>query len=108
MKLVTVIHAAFEKTPVVVAKVKIHSHLDGQVACEYAYRWTNNVLGSWSRKEKEINGYENGDFNEDVEVIKPIKFRAMGLRSTSMGDYMLFDGKKYEVDMAGFKEIANG
>jgi hypothetical protein len=29
----------------------------------------------------------------------------MGLRSTSMGDIMEFDGKKYKVDAVGFKEI---
>jgi hypothetical protein len=29
----------------------------------------------------------------------------MGLRSTSMGDQMVFEGKKYKVAMVGFEEL---
>jgi hypothetical protein len=76
---------------------------------EYAYRWTNNVLGSWSIKKTSFpdpaNGDRiNGDYNEDVTVLAP-RADGMGLRSTSMFDRMIADGKTYKVDMMGFKEV---
>ena len=36
----------------VVAFVDVPDGTDDMQAMEYAYRWTNNVMGSWSRKEK--------------------------------------------------------
>ena len=76
---------------------------------EYAYRWTNNVSGSWSIKKTSFpdpaNGDRiNGDYNEDVTVLAP-RADGMGLRSTSMFDRMIADGKTYKVDMMGFKEV---
>ena len=39
-------------------------------AMEYAYRWTNNVMGSWSiKKEVFEDGETNGDFNPNVTVM---------------------------------------
>ena len=35
-------------------------------AMEYAYRWTNNVMGSWSIKKVFEDGETNGDFNPNV------------------------------------------
>lgn len=104
---VSVIHAAFGDTPHVVAFVDVPDGTDDMQAMEYAYRWTNNVMGSWSRKEKFFeDGTENGDYNENVTVMAPLHEDGMGLRSTSMGDQMLVGTKKYEVAMLGFKEIA--
>ena len=104
---VSVIHAAFGDTPHVVAFVDVPDGTDDMKAMEYAYRWTNNVMGSWSRKEKFFeDGSENGDYNENVTVMAPLHEGGMGLRSTSMGDQMLVGTKKYEVAMCGFKEIA--
>ena len=104
---VSVIHAAFGDTPHVVAFVDVPDGTDDMQAMEYAYRWTNNVMGSWSRKEKFFeDGTENGDYNENVTVMAPLHEDGMGLRSTSMGDQMLVGTKKYEVAMFGFKEIA--
>ena len=76
---------------------------------EYAYRWTNNVSGSWSIKKTSFpdiaNGDRiNGDYNEDVTVLAP-RADGMGLRSTSMGDRMIADGVTYKVDMMGFKKV---
>ena len=103
---VSVIHAAFGDTPHVVAFVDVPDGTDDMNAMEYAYRWTNNVMGSWSRKEKFFeDGSENGDYNENVTVIAPLHKGGMGLRSTSMGDQMLVGTKKYEVAMLGFEEI---
>ena len=104
---VSVIHAAFGDTPHVVAFVDVPDGTDDMNAMEYAYRWTNNVMGSWSRKEKFFeDGSENGDYNENVTVMAPLHEGGMGLRSTSMGDQMLVGTKKYEVAMLGFEEIA--
>ena len=104
---VSVIHAAFGDTPHVVAFVDVPDGTDDMNAMEYAYRWTNNVMGSWSRKEKFFeDGSENGDYNENVTVMAPLHEDGMGLRSTSMGDQMLVGTKKYEVAMLGFEEIA--
>ena len=104
---VSVIHAAFGDTPHVVAFVDVPDGTDDMNAMEYAYRWTNNVMGSWSRKEKFFeDGSENGDYNENVTVMAPLHKDGMGLRSTSMGDQMLVGTKKYEVAMLGFEEIA--
>ena len=104
---VSVIHAAFGDTPHVVAFVDVPDGTDEMNAMEYAYRWTNNVMGSWSRKEKFFeDGSENGDYNENVTVMAPLHEGGMGLRSTSMGDQMLVGTKKYEVAMLGFEEIA--
>ena len=104
---VSVIHAAFGDTPHVVAFVDVPDGTDDMNAMEYAYRWTNNVMGSWSRKEKFFeDGSENGDYNEIVTVMAPLHEGGMGLRSTSMGDQMLVGTKKYEVAMFGFEEIA--
>ena len=101
---VTVIHKAFEDTPVTVAEVET-THTDVMEALEYAYRWTNNVMGSWSRPEKTFeNGETNGDYNPFVTTLAPLH-NGMGLRSTSMGDEMICDGKTFKVAMLGFEEV---
>ena len=64
---------------------------------EYAFRWTNNVMGSWSKKIGE-------DANDDVTVLVE-REDGLGLRSTSMFDRMEIGGIVYEVAMCGFKEL---
>ena len=100
---ITVIHASFleeGETAKAVAKVTT-SGLDLFQATEYAYRYTNNVDGSWSMKIGE-------DANDDVEVIAPLiqhKGKAFGLRSTSVGDVMIVDDGEGFTDwfkVAGF------
>lgn len=113
MTKVAVIHAAFEETPNTVAFVEVGDRT-GNEALEYAYLRTNNLAGSWSRgAQLEYNGemVDNPDFSEDVTVMAalPVSKRTgqtMGLRSTSMGDFMLLGNVKYKVDMVGFKEVA--
>ena len=59
---VAVIHTAFEDSPRTVAFVNT-PYATHEEALEYAYRWTNNVMGSWSRKERKFdNGESNGDY----------------------------------------------
>ena len=52
MEQVAVIHSAFGDTPHVVAFVDVDPSLSLNKKLEYAYRWTNNVMGSWSRDEE--------------------------------------------------------
>jgi len=70
---------------------------DIEKALEYAFRWTNNLMGSWSKKIGE-------DANDDVTVLVE-REDGLGLRSTSMGDRMEVDGVEYRVAMVGFKEV---
>ena len=103
---VAVIHTAFEDSPNTVAFVDVPDGTDHESAMSYAYRWTNNVMGSWSRDEKVFsNGETNGDFNPNVTRIAPLHEDGMGLRSTSMGDEMIVDGKTFKVAMLGFEEV---
>lgn len=113
MTQVAVIHSAFEDTPRTVAFVEV-GDLDVNEALEYAYERTNNIAGSWSRgAEFEFRGemVTNPDFSNDVIVMAELPRsertgEVMGLRSTSMGDFMLFNGVKYKVAAFGFEEIA--
>jgi hypothetical protein len=66
-------------------------------ALEYAYRWTNNINGSWSRSG-------NADSNENVTEIAPL-VDGMGHRSTSMFDRMAIEGAWYEVAGFGFDKM---
>lgn len=101
MTQVAVIHTAFEETPRTVALVEVGDRT-GTSALEYAYRWTQNIMDSWSLKM-------DGDGNDDVTVVGELPVhdgQTFGLRSTSMGDQMLLGTTKYKVAMVGFEEIA--
>ena len=80
-----------------VAVVDASSFNEVEEALEYAYRYTNNVMGSWSLKIGE-------DANDDVTVLVE-REDGMGLRSTSMFDRMEIDGVEWEVAMMGFKLV---
>ena len=99
---VTVVHTAFEDAPTIVAEVTAPADTTTvESALEYAYRWTNNVMGSWSRDDLE----DNGDYNPAVKRVAPLHEDGMGLRSTSMGDMMHVNGRSFEVAMMGFQEL---
>ena len=97
---VTVVHTAFEDAPRIVAEVNAQQS-KVEEPLEYAYRWTNNVMGSWSRDDLE----DNGDYNPNVTRVAPLHKDGMGLRSTSMGDMMHVNGRSFEVAMMGFQEL---
>ena len=106
MTQVAVIHAAFGDTPHTVAFVDADPSMSLSEKLEYAYRWTNNVMGSWSiKKEFFDDGEPNGDFNPNVKVMAPLHEGGMGLRSTSVGDQMLIGNKKYVVARMGFETL---
>lgn len=74
-------------------------------ALEYAYRYTNNVMGSWSIKEEYFdNGEQNGDYNADVTVLYT-RPDSMGQRSSMMGDRFVVDGVVYKCAAFGFKAL---
>ena len=99
---ITVLHKAFEDEAKKVALVNVPTEItDIDEALEYAYRWTNNVMGSWSRDDIE----NNGDFNPNVERLAALHEGGYGLRSTSMGDEMIVNGKTFEVAICGFEEV---
>ena len=86
---------------------------DVDEALEYAYRYTNNINGSWSKGETiEWNGetHENPDYNENVEFVGEYPVgkdgTVYGARSTSVGDVMFADSSKYEVAGFGFRKVA--
>ena len=109
MEKLAVIHTAFEDKPSTVAFVDVPEFPTLIEKLEYAYRWTNNVMGSWSIKKKVFdNGEPNGDFNPNVTVMKPtevIDGQEWGHRSTSVGDQMLVGNKKYVVASFGFETL---
>ena len=108
---VAVIHTAFEDTPRTVAMVEVGERT-GTEALEYAYRWTNNVEGSWSLGVREFeDGESNGDYNPAVTVVGPMHVdengKTWGLRSTSVGDHMLMGTEKYVVASFGFDKLSD-
>ena len=94
---VAVIHTAFEDSPRTVALVQTKEGMTTNEKLEYAYRWSQNIMDSWSLKMPQ-------DGNDDVTVMGEI-VDGMGLRSTSVGDQMLVGTTKYKVAMCGFEEI---
>ena len=75
---------------------------DEMASLEYAYRWTQNIMDSWSLK------MEN-DGNDDVEVVAELPVydgKTYGLRSSMMGDrFYVEDGDAYECAMIGFEAL---
>ena len=107
---IKVIHRAFEDTPYTAAVVDCPTDNINE-ALEYAYRVTQNIEGSWSKGpviEWEGEEHDNPDFNPDITVMQPLHVREgkeYGLRSTSVGDHILFGTVKYKVDSFGFSEL---
>ena len=66
-------------------------------ALEYAFRWTQNISGSWSNKIGD-------DANDNVDVLH-YNNDGSGLRSSMVGDHFRVDGKTFEVAPFGFEEV---
>ena len=94
---VAVIHTAFEDKPSTVALVHTKEGMTLNQKLEYAYRWTQNIMDSWSLKMPM-------DGNDDVTVMGEI-VDGMGWRSTSMGDQILVGTEKYVVAPMGFTTL---
>jgi len=105
-----VIHGAFEDTPRTVAMVEVGERT-GNDALEYAYFRTQNLHGSWSKGpviEWDGQEHDNGDYSDDVTVmaaLETVDGKTYGLRSTSVGDHILFGTVKYRVASFGFEQL---
>ena len=97
MEQVAVIHTAFEDKPSTVAFVTVPEFPTLIEKLEYAYRWTQNIMGSWSLKI-------DADANDNVTVVGDIS-SGYGLRSTSVGDQILVGTEKYVVASFGFETL---
>ena len=97
MEQVAVIHTAFEDKPSTVAFVDVPEDSTLIDKLEYAYRWTQNIMDSWSLKMPE-------DGNDAVTVVGDVS-DGYGLRSTSVGDQMLVGNVKYKVARFGFETL---
>ena len=98
MEQVAVIHTAFEDKPSTVAFVEVPNDAESTIdKLEFAYRWTQNIMDSWSLKGP-------ADGNDKVTVVGDIS-SGYGLRSTSVGDQMLVGNVKYKVARFGFETL---
>jgi hypothetical protein len=96
-----------------VANVDAPDHYDTESALEYAFRRLQNIEGSWSMGPNlgftNIHEIDNPDYDPNITVLKPFREgedgRKYGHRSCSLFDRMIVDGKIFEVDSFGFKEI---
>jgi hypothetical protein len=99
-----------------VATVDAPEHYDAERAMEYAFRRLQNLDGSWSMGPSimldgdfDQEHIVNPDYDPNVTVLKPlprgVHGQELGHRSCSMFDRMIVDGKIYEVDCIGFKEV---
>jgi hypothetical protein len=110
---IVVLHNDFETNKREVVAAVTFDGTDIDAGLEYAYRWTNNLDGSWSQGEEfSYDGrlYDNPDFNPNVKVLAPLPNhfgRTIGHRSSSVGDIMIVDGEAYKVASFGFEKMEN-
>ena len=85
---VSVIHAAFDETPHVVAMVEVSAKMSTNEKLEKAFMLTNSINDAWWN-------------NEGVTPM----FGDKGCRSTSVGDMILIGTEKYKCDSMGWSKI---
>ena len=85
---VSVIHAAFDEKPHVVAMVEVKKSSSFIRKCEVAFVKTNSINDAWWK-------------NEGVTSMFPEK----GCRSTSVGDMVLIGKTKYKCADFGWEKI---
>ena len=108
---IMVLHTDFETNSREVVAAVTYDGDDINAGLEYAYRWTNNLDGSWSQGEDFVMDgrvYENPDFNPNVKVLAPLPThfgRTIGHRSTSVRDIMIVNGEAYKVASFGFEKV---
>ena len=107
-----VYHNAFGDKDIHVANVNIADDVPVMEALEVVFRKTNNIEGSWSKGPTfDFKGetFDNSDYSENVEVVKPLVVKdgiEWGHRSTSVGDYVIVNGTKYNCAMVGWEKAA--
>ena len=89
-----------------VAKVELVGFNSINSDCSYCYRWTQNILGCWSKSG-------NDDANDDVtflgKYVTTEDGRELGARSTDVDDLIVLVGTKtavvYKVASVGFEWV---
>jgi hypothetical protein len=96
-----------------VANVRVDESWSIENALEFAYRRTQNIMGSWSMGSRISDGFgdfiDNGDFSTAVDVMAPLRMyngRAMGHRSSMPNDEFELNGDTYRCDTFGFQPVA--
>ena len=86
---VSVIHAAYEDSPHIVAFVEVDKEWTDMKKLEAAFMKTNSITDAWWT-------------NEGITKM----FDGTACRSTSVGDMVLLSsGKKYKCEMTGWSEV---
>jgi hypothetical protein len=111
---ITVVHSNKEVNEAKIVATVEYEGTDVDRALEYAFRWTQNLDGSWSQGERieswQDKGFmeDNMDFNPNVTVVAPLPThcgRTYGHRSSSVGDIFVIDGHFYAVASFGFEKV---
>ena len=100
------INAAVAKVELVGFNSIITKPIFNNSDCSYCYRWTQNILGCWSKSG-------NDDANDDVtflgKYVTTEDGRELGARSTDVDDLIVLVGTKtavvYKVASVGFEWV---
>ena len=101
---ISIYHRAFEDLDEIqkVAEVSVNKNADLESNIDFAYRVTQNIEGSWSKGRYFSNNKVNEDYSPYVKTIAPLHTdkdgKEWGLRSTSIGDVYVLEGKAYVVN----------
>jgi len=87
-EMISVIHAAFNEKPHVVAMITMDKALPVSKKLEKAFMLTNSVNDAWWN-------------NKDVTPMFPER----GCRSTSVGDMVLIGTEKFKCETSGWSEV---
>jgi len=85
---VSVVHAAFDEAPHLVAFVDVDKSWTVNEKLEHAFMKTNSIEDAWWN-------------NEGITKMFPDK----GCRSTSVGDHILVGGSKYKCEGSGWSKV---
>lgn len=94
-----------------VADIDLPDGLTDEVALNSAWRFTQNIEGSWSRGERFDDGTLNGDYCPRVRRLVPLPVldgTLYGLRSSMVGDVFEIEGRSFRVASIGFEPITEG
>ena len=86
---VSVVHAAFDEKPHLVAFVEVDKEWTVTEKLEFAFEKTNSINDAWYTNKK------------DIEYMGPEK----SCRSTSVGDFVLVGGTKYKCEGLGWSKV---
>lgn len=91
--LISLIHAAFETAPTMVAQFNFHHSTNELTSLESVYRNTQNLTANGWLQDRRTEG--------DATIFLPVE--QPGCRSTSVGDYAFVDGKLYRCANIGWE-----